>query len=90
MYVKSAELRFYNHYAVSLKDKRQILRSLIDKTRRRFNASVAETGSQDLPQTITIGVAVVSGDISHAGRMLDNIIRFMEVNADAELTEVIK
>ena len=36
----------------------------------------------------TIGVAVVSGDASHAGRSLDEIIRFMEEYADAELTEV--
>jgi len=90
MYTESAELRFYLPQASSLKDKRQVCRSLVDKTRRRFNAAVAETDTQDLPQTLTIGVAVVSGDSSHAGLMLDKIIRFMEGNAAAELTEVFK
>ena len=88
MITVSAELTFYIAHATSLKDKRQVCRSLIDKTRQRFNASVAEVDTQDIHKTLTIGVAVVSGDIAHAQRSLDEIIRFMEEHADAELTEV--
>ncbi|MCL1941554.1 MAG: DUF503 domain-containing protein, partial [Synergistaceae bacterium] len=84
----SAKLTFYISHATSLKDKRQVRRSLIDKTRQRFNASVAEVDTQDIHQTLTLGVAVVSGDTAHAQRSLDEIIRFMEWNADAELIEV--
>ena len=90
MITVSAKLTFYIHHATSLKDKRQVCRSLIDKTRQRFNASVAEVDTQDIHQTLTIGVAVVSGDTAHAQRSLDEIIRFMEEHADAELTEVEK
>jgi uncharacterized protein YlxP (DUF503 family) len=81
----SAKLTFYIPHALSLKDKRQISRSLMDKTTRRFNASVAEVDTQDVHQTLTIGVAVVAGDASHARRCLDEILRFMEEHADAEL-----
>ena len=88
MYVESAKLTFYIPQAASLKDKRQVCRSLVDKTRQRFNASVAEAGTQDVHQTLTIGVAVVSGEVSHAQNMLDEIIRYMEERAEAELTEV--
>lgn len=88
MTVLSAKLRFYIPHAISLKDKRQIRRSLIDKTRQRFNASVAEVGTQDLHQTLTIGVAVVSGDTAHAQQSLDEIMRFMEEHTEAELIEV--
>jgi uncharacterized protein YlxP (DUF503 family) len=88
MYTLSAKLTFYIPHAASLKDKRQVCRSLIDKTRQRFNVSVAEVDTQDIHQTLTIGVAVVSGDTSHAQRSLDEIIRCMEEHADAELTEV--
>ena len=84
----SAKLTFYIAHATSLKDKRQVCRSLIDKTRQRFNASVAEVDTQDIHQTLTIGVALVSGDFAHAQRSLDEIIRFMEEHADAELTGV--
>ena len=90
MITVSAKLTFYIAYVTSLKDKRQVCRSLIDKTRQRFNASVAEVDTQDIHQTLTIGVAIVSGDIAHSQRSLDEIIRFMEEHAEAELTKVEK
>jgi len=88
MHTFSAKLTFYIPYAASLKDKRQVCRSLIDKTRQKFNASIAEVDTQDVHQTLTIGVAVVSGEATHAQRSIDEIIRFMEEHADAELVEV--
>ena len=87
MHIRSAKLIFYIPHATSLKDKRQVCRSLIDKTRQRFNASVAEVDSQDIHQTLTIGISVVSGDVAHAQNSLDEIIRYMEGQADAELME---
>ena len=84
----SVKLTFYIPHANSLKDKRQVCRSLIDKVRHRFNASVAEVGEQDIYRTLAIGVAVVSGDAAHARRSLDEIIRYMEERAGAELTRI--
>lgn len=88
MITLSAKLTFHIAHAASLKDKRQVRRSLIDKARQRFNASVAEVDTQDIHQTLTIGVAVVSGDTAHAQCSLDEIIRFMENHADAELIDI--
>ena len=88
MHIKSAKLTFYIPHATSLKDKRQVCRSIVDKTRQRFNASVAEVATQDLHQTLTVGISVVSGDAAHAQNSLDEIVRYMERNADAELTDV--
>ena len=90
MYTESAELTFHIPNAYSLKDKRQVCRSLIDKTRKRFNVSIAEVDTQDIHQTATIGIAVVSGNATHAQRSLDEIIRYMEEHADAELIAVEK
>ena len=88
MHTLSAKLTFYIPHATSLKDKRQVRRSLVDKTRQRFNASIAEVATQDVQQTLTIGIAVVSGDVGHAQRLLDEIVRFMEEHTEAELTAV--
>ena len=88
MFTLSAKLIFYIPQATSLKDKRQIRRSLIEKTRHRFNVSVAEIDTQDIHQTLTIGIAVVSGDSTHRKESIDEIIRFMETQADAELTSI--
>ena len=90
MHIESAQLTFYIPHAASLKDKRQVRRSLIDKTRQRFNASVSEVSTQDAHQTLTIGIAVVSGDAVHAQHSLDEIIRFTEEHADADLIAVEK
>ena len=88
MYTETAKLTFYIPYSQSLKDKRQVCRSITDKVRQRFNVSVAEVDTQDVHQTLTIGAAVVSGESSHARKSLDAVIRFMEENADAELMKV--
>ncbi len=88
MVIASAELRFHIPEAHSLKDKRQVCRSLVDGARHKFNAAIAEVDSQDMHQTLTIGVAVVSGAGHHAHEMLDAVIRYMEDNAAAQLLEV--
>jgi hypothetical protein len=86
MYTLSAKLTFHIHHAESLKDKRQVSRSLTEKTRKRFNVSVSEVDTQDVHRTLTLGIAVVSGEMAHAQNSLDEVIRFMENNPDAELT----
>jgi len=88
MYVLSAKLIFYIPHANSLKDKRQVSRSLIEKTRQRYNVAVAEVNTQDIHQTLSLGVAVVSGDMTYAQKCLDEVIRFMEKNEEAELREI--
>jgi len=88
MYSLSAKLTFYIPHATSLKEKRQVCRSLVEKSKKRFNASIAEVDTQDIHQTLTIGIAIVSGEAAHAQTCLDEIIRFMENHADAELAEV--
>ena len=66
-----------------------VARSVIDKTRKKYNTSVAEVDTQEAHQILTLGIAVVSGEHSHAQNMLDDIIRFMERSTEAELVSVI-
>src|ERR1700685_1798967 len=51
--------------ARSLKDKRQVLRSLKDRLRAHYNVAVAELEHQDLWQRSKIGVVSISGDGKH-------------------------
>ena len=88
MYSMSAQLTFRIPHAASLKDKRQVCRSPVDKTRKRFNVSIAEVATQEVHQVLTIGIAVVSGDAGHARSSIEEIIRFMEDHADGDLVEV--
>jgi hypothetical protein len=61
---------------------------LVDKTKHKFNVSIAEVDTQDAHKTLTLGIAVVSGEASYARNMMDEIIRFIEKHADAELVSV--
>ena len=86
----SAKLTFHIPYAQSLKDKRTVARGLIDKTRNKYNVSISEVDTQEAHQVLTLGIAVVSGEHTHARNMIDDIIRFLERSTDAELTSVVE
>src|SRR5260370_36475262 len=51
--------------AQSLKDKRQVLRSLKDKLRRDFNVAVAELEHHDTGQRAVVGVVTISNEEKH-------------------------
>lgn len=48
--------------ARSLKDKRQVLRSLKDRLRGHFNVAIAELDHQDLWQRSVVGVVAISAE----------------------------
>src|SRR5438105_7520375 len=60
MPIASLTLELRIEHAQSLKDKRQVVRSLKDKLRAKFNVSVAELEETDMWQRATIGVVAVS------------------------------
>ncbi|MDL2319212.1 DUF503 domain-containing protein [Eubacteriales bacterium OttesenSCG-928-A19] len=88
MYMLGAELCFAIPGAMSLKDKRQVARSLLERTRHRFNVAIAEVGTQDVHRTLTVGIAVVSGDDAHARDQLEAILRYLDSFPGAELMDV--
>ncbi|MGA8232891.1 MAG: DUF503 domain-containing protein [Candidatus Acidiferrales bacterium] len=58
-------LELYIPDAQSLKDKRQVLRSLKDRLRGHFNVAVAELEHQELWQRSIVGVVSISSDQKH-------------------------
>ena len=59
MIVLYGRMEVFLPYASSLKDKRQIVQSLIDRLRKRFSISVIEVDNHDLWQRSSIGFAAV-------------------------------
>jgi len=59
--------------ARSLKDKRQVLRSLKDRLRHQFNVAVAELDHHDVWQRALVGVVTLSNDEQHLRESLDHI-----------------
>ncbi len=85
MTVGVARLAFRLYEIHSLKEKRSIVKSLIEKSRNRFNVSVAEVADQDVHQRAAIGIAVIGNDSRVLNSLLDRIIDFMETLGPAEL-----
>ena len=62
----------------SLKEKRQIIKSIITRIHSRFNVSIAEVGAQDKWQYAVLGFCCVSNDTAHANSILSNVVKFIE------------
>ncbi len=60
--------------AQSLKDKRQVLRSLKDKLRREFNVAVAELEHHEAWQRSLIGVVTLSNEEKHVREVLNKVL----------------
>jgi uncharacterized protein YlxP (DUF503 family) len=71
----------------SLKGKRQVLRSLKDKLRNRFEVAVAEVDHHDIWQRATLAVAYVSNDARHADSVVAKAMDFIETHVDGEVLD---
>jgi len=61
----------------SLKSKRHLLRSALDRVRARFNVAAAEVGENDLWQRSVVGVVAVSNDSAFVNEVLDKVADFI-------------
>ncbi len=69
----------------SLKAKRQVVKSLIQRLRNRFNVSVTEIGNQDLWQRAELGMAVVCHNGAGADSVVQKIYAYVEQEGDVEI-----
>jgi uncharacterized protein YlxP (DUF503 family) len=72
----------------SLKGKRRIVRGYIDRVRAKFNASVAEVGSNDDHKRAIVGLSVVGNQTSHVHAMLGKIASFTTSAVGAEILDI--
>ncbi|MCF6097561.1 DUF503 domain-containing protein [Thermovorax subterraneus] len=70
--------------AFTLKDKRQVVKSIVERLKNRFNVSVAEVGKQNELQWAVIGMACVSNRTEHVESQLDRILNYM--NSDGRFS----
>ena len=89
MHVGICKLTFHLPEASSLKEKRQIAKSLSDRIRNRFNVAVAEVEDADLRQRLTFGISCVSNDRGHADSVLSAVLDYVERSRfDAEILDI--
>ncbi len=71
----------------SLKGKRKVVKAVIGRVRNNFNASVAETGSNDVHQRAEIGFSLVGNAQGLVNSKMDMIINLVEGLGLAEIVD---
>ena len=73
----------------SLKDKRQVVKSITARMKNRFNVSVAEVADNDKWQLTTLGISCVSNDGRYTDEVLAKVKSFVDDSRyDAEIIEI--
>jgi hypothetical protein len=85
MIVGTLQVRLLIREARSLKDKRQVVKSIKDRLRNGFNVSVAEIAALDNRQLAVLGIAMVSNEAHHLKTALGQIVEALRCHPAAEL-----
>lgn len=88
MFVAVITVKLYAPWVQSLKDKRMVVKSLLDKIRNKFNVSACEVDQQDMHQTAVIAIAAIAADHAQSDSILDHVLNFIESNTEAEIVAV--
>jgi uncharacterized protein YlxP (DUF503 family) len=71
----------------SLKDRRQVVRSILAVARDRFHLSAAEVGGQDTWQRATLGFAVVASQPALVEAAIDELDRYLWSRPEIEVLD---
>lgn len=86
MIIGACRLKVHIFESNSLKDKRQVIKSLIERLKSRFNISIAEVDELDSWQTALIGFACVSNETKHVQSVISKVISFIDKDGRLEIT----
>ena len=73
--------------AMSLKDKRQVVKSLKDRIAHGHNVSIAEVGALDEHRRSIIGMAMVSNDKRYVEGALSKLVDYVRLDPGAVLQD---
>ncbi|MFC2014673.1 DUF503 domain-containing protein [Chloroflexota bacterium] len=77
MHIGVCRIRFRLPENGSLKGKRRVVKSIINRVVNKFNVSIAEVDDLDLWQVATLGISYVSNDKRHANEVLSKVAEFI-------------
>lgn len=87
MIVGSVRIRLLLREARSLKDKRQVVRSIKDRLRNSWNVSVAEVEAHDNRQLAVLGIAMVGTETHAVRNALQQMVEALRSHPVAELLD---
>jgi hypothetical protein len=81
-------ISLYIPHSHSLKEKRAVIRKLIDRTQARFKLHVAEVGGQDTWQRAQLGFAVVGSDTKVVESIAEEVVRSIQGGIDGQVVSI--
>lgn len=87
MHVASLRVRLLVRDSRSLKDKRQVVRSILDRLRGGFNVAATEVDALDHRQLVVLGFATVGTEAEQVSKTLDAIVNALRVHPIAEFLD---
>lgn len=81
----SLTIRIYDSH--SLKDKRKVVKSLVEKIKLRFNVSIAEIDLNDNWQKANLGFVTISNDSVLTNQILWKVIEFIDGDSRVEIID---
>ncbi len=86
MIICSVDIEIIIYEVNSLKEKRHVLKSIIERIKSRYNVSIAEIEYQDKWNRSVIAAVVVSNSKKHAENTINKVIGFIDNDPRAEIT----
>jgi len=71
----------------SLKDKRRIKKSIVEKVRNKFNVSIAEIEAQDILNELILGISCISTDSNYIYKTFSDVIKLVEREKDSIIVD---
>lgn len=88
MIVKSMVITMRIPWAKSLKDKRMVVKSVLTRSRERFNVSSAEVSSHDDHNTAVLAFVCVAWDTASADSLLEHTLCYIENHFEVEIINI--
>lgn len=82
----TCEIFIFN--ANSLKSKRSVVKSIIEKSKNRFNISIAEVGDNDKWQKSIIAFSTISNEQKVVEENMDKVINFFDSYSEIEIISI--
>lgn len=85
MIIGIMEIELYIYEANSLKEKRRVIKSLIERLKSRYNISIAEISLCDTWNKSIIGLGIVSNSSTQINKVLSKVFEFIENDTRVEI-----
>lgn len=88
MYAAAIRIEIHVPDSHSLKEKRRIVRPLIEGLRRQASLSVSEVGHHESWQRAAVGVAIAAPDAGELERLIDRVRRYVDEQVELNVIDV--